>query len=281
MGPWLPFFRQHSTSDVDRREPYLYDDYLQNRFRKAIQLRYLHLPYWYTLFYEHYRTGEPVIKPLIFNYPDDENLLDNDVQWLAGDNILPSPVILEWSDQHSFYLPGGSDQYWYDVENTLLYRGTGWFSRNVDYDDNVYFYRGGSIVPRRDTIRSSSEYTHDDPINLYVFLDSNNEASGTLYYDDRISLKYQSKEYNYVRYTYSGNQIYADKIDQDANYDGQVTIGNIIVYRPPSNLKTVTMQTRERGEKELNFTYNDAGKMYVTIENLNIDMREPFTVKLL
>lgn len=279
-GIWLPFFRQHSSINTKRREPYLYNEEIQERFRYAIELRYKHLPYWYTLFYEHYRTGEPVVKPLIFNYEDDDNLLDNDKQWLVGDDIIVSPVLNENAGGITFYLPGGQSQIWYDVENTLLYRGIGYFTREVDISSNNYFYRGGSIVPRRDTIRSSSVYTLDDPINLYVFLDGNSEAEGTLYVDDATSFKYQNKEYLYVRYTFADNAITASKIDEDSNYEGTVTIGSIVIYRPPSGMKSAKIQNTESKEvKEAKVVYTNEGKI-LQIDEVNIDARAPFIVKL-
>lgn len=279
VGIWLPFFRQHSSIDTTRREPYLYSEEVQARFRYAIELRYKHLPYWYTLFYEHYRTGEPVIKPLLFNYEDDQNLLDNDKQWLVGDNIIVSPVLDEGAGGVSFYLPGGENQFWYDVENTLLYRGVGYFSREADISSNNYFYRGGSIIPRRDTIKSSSEYTHDDPITLYVFADGNNEAVGTLYVDDATSFKYQQKEYLYVGFNYTENSVKYYRIDEDANYDGDVIIGSVVIYRPPSGIKAAEIRGRARGVKEVEVAYEDDGKI-LKVESLNLNLKEPFVVQL-
>lgn len=279
-GIWLPFFRQHSSINTKRREPYLYSEEIQERFRYAIELRYKHLPYWYTLFYEHYRTGEPVIKPVIFNFEEDDNLLDNDSEWLVGDNILVSPVVTEGAGGITFYLPGGQDQIWYDVENTLLYRGVGYFTREVNISSNNYFYRGGSIVPRRDTVRSSSVYTLDDPITLYVFLDANSEANGTLYVDDATSFKYQNKEYLYVRYTFADNVISSSKIDEDANYDGTVTIGSIVIYRPPSGIKTAKVRSFLKEIKDVSVIYGEEGK-FLKIDGLNVDARQPFKIQLL
>lgn len=276
-GIWLPFFRQHSSINTKRREPYLYNEEIQQRFRYAIELRYKHLPYWYTLFYEHYRTGEPVIKPLVYNYEDDDSLLDNDKQWLVGDDIIVSPVLDEGVGEIIFYLPGGENQFWYDVENTLLYRGIGYYNKDVDISSNNYFYRGGSIVPRRDTIRPSTVDTHNDPITLYVFLDANSRAEGTLYVDDGTSFKYQNKEYLYARYTFADNSISSEKIDEDANYDGTVTIGSIVIYRPPSGIKMATIRGQS---KEVGVSYQEHDRI-LKIEDLNLDASKPFVVQLL
>lgn len=281
-GVWLPFFRQHSNSDVNRREPYLWDSWIQDNLRYAMYLRYKHLPYWYTLFYEHERTGEPVIKPIVYNYPTDENIFENDYEWLIGDNILARPVTEDNVGSVDVYFPGGNSELWYDVENTLMYRGNGFQSISVDISSNVYFYKGGSIVPRRDTERSASIYTHEDDITLYAFLDLNNQATGTLYIDDNTSFDYRNnKEYYYARFTLNDNSLSTEQIDSDNSFDGPVNLGNVVVYRPPSAAaayKGATLTTKTRGNVDFEITYGPDGK-YFKVENLKVDLREPFTLK--
>lgn len=279
-GVWLPFFRQHSNSDVNRREPYLYEDWIQQPLRYAMYLRYKHLPYWYTLFYEHERTGEPVIKPVVYNYPTDENVFENDFEWLVGDNILARPVTEDNVGSVDVYFPGGNSELWYDVENTLMYRGNGLQNINVEMSSNVYFYRGGSIVPRRDTERSASVFTHEDDITLYAFLDLNGRATGTLYVDDNTSFNYRkNKEYYYARFTVDGNSLSTEQIDNDNSFNGPVNLGNVVIYRPPSAavFKGATLTTRTRGDVDFEIAYGPEGK-YFKVENLNVDLKEPFTL---
>lgn len=277
---WLPFFRQHSSSNTNRREPYLYNDDVQTVIRTAIQLRYFHLPYWYTVFYEHYRTGEPVIRPLIYAYPSDANVLDIDNEWLVGENILVRPAIEENAQQVSVYFPGGTNQLWYDVENTLLYRGSGFINIDVSISSNVYFYRGGSIVPRRNTARHSSVETLGDPVTVYVFLNDNGEASGTLYVDDTTTFEYRNKKYWYLEFDFSNNTLSTDIIDPDAAYDETVNFGNTIVYRPPSGIKGAQIFESARLVKTLAVSYGPEEK-YLNIDNINVPLNKPFSIKLI
>lgn len=87
-GAWLPFYRAHSNKDTNRREPYLFNDEVQGRIREAIQTRYQHIPQWYTLFYEHVRTGAPVIRPLYYQYPEDTQVYKIDDQLLVGKDLV-------------------------------------------------------------------------------------------------------------------------------------------------------------------------------------------------
>lgn len=83
-GVWLPFYRAHSNIETARREPYLFGAEVQNRIRAALRQRYSHLPVFYTLFFEHYTTGAPVIRPLFYHYPTETAAFDIDDQLLVG-----------------------------------------------------------------------------------------------------------------------------------------------------------------------------------------------------
>lgn len=78
---WLPFFRSHSSSTTKQREPYVFSNEVQEVIRSAIELRYKHIPYFYTLFYEHFVTGDPIIRPLFYQYP---GIHGYDTQMLVG-----------------------------------------------------------------------------------------------------------------------------------------------------------------------------------------------------
>lgn len=238
---WTSFFRQHSDSDTPRREPYLYPQSVQENIRKAIGIRYAHLPYWYTTFYEHYRTGEPVIKPLTFNYANDTDIFDIDDEWLVGSSILVSPIVKENATNRTVYLPGGLNELWYNTEFSLLYYG-GNYTINVDIGTNLYFYRGGAVVARRDTFRQSTTESLNDAYTLYLFLNSSNAATGTLYVDDGISFDYQNKHYTYREYQYVDGALSFRNIDSGTSYNGTIIIGSIVIYRPPSVFKSASLE---------------------------------------
>ena len=62
LGSFYPFMRAHAHLDTRRREPWLYEADKMAAIRQAVRLRYQLLPLWYTLFYEAYRMGLPVIR---------------------------------------------------------------------------------------------------------------------------------------------------------------------------------------------------------------------------
>jgi hypothetical protein len=52
--------------------------------RNAIRMRYTFLPYWYTVFYNTYKDGGPVMQPLWAEYPEDKLTYKMDDQYLIG-----------------------------------------------------------------------------------------------------------------------------------------------------------------------------------------------------
>lgn len=122
---WLPFLRAHAHIDTRRREPYLFNEDVRTRIRNALKLRYALLPLWYTLFWEHEISGDPVIRPLFYQYPNDVNVVDIDDEVLVGNSILARPVTESGATSINIYFPGGVNELWYDIEDYKLYKGTG------------------------------------------------------------------------------------------------------------------------------------------------------------
>lgn len=133
-GVWLPFYRAHANMGTDRREPYLYSEEAQTRIRAALRQRYAHIPLWYTLFYEHYVYGVPVVRPLFYQYPEDPAVVDIDNQLLVGDRILVRNIAQPGVSSVNLYLPGGPSEIWYDIETPRLFYGVGNISLDVTLD---------------------------------------------------------------------------------------------------------------------------------------------------
>lgn len=120
--------------DTRRREPYLFSEDVRTRIKTALKLRYAHLPLWYTTFYEHERTGEPVIRPLFYEYPEDTNTYDIDDQLLVGNSVLAKPISEAGATTANVYFPGGSNELWYDIEDFRVFKGNGEVNLPVTLD---------------------------------------------------------------------------------------------------------------------------------------------------
>jgi alpha-D-xyloside xylohydrolase len=70
-------------------------------------------PYLHVQAKEASRTGIPVMRPLLLEFPNDERCWDVDDQFLFGPDLLVAPVLEQHASERSVYLPAGTD--WTDV----------------------------------------------------------------------------------------------------------------------------------------------------------------------
>ncbi|XP_056632881.1 neutral alpha-glucosidase AB [Diorhabda sublineata] len=275
---WLPFYRAHAHIDTRRREPFLYSDDVKNRIRNALRLRYAHLPLWYTVFWQHETTGEPVIRPLFYHYPEDENVLDIDDELLVGDSVLAKAITEAGVSNVNVYLPGGDSELWYDIEDYKLYRGTGNHNIPVSLDKNLAFYRGGRIISRKDRPRRSSKVIHNDPYTLYVASDSNGKAGGYLYVDDKESYGYKKNEYLYVYFSFDGKVLSGVSVDK-SDYPTTEWIEKVVILGPPEGIRGARLESGSLGVAELDVSYSKDERALV-VRKPGVSVRERFTITL-
>ena len=72
--------------------PWLYDDTTVARFRDNVLLHYALFPYLYGLAQRAARTGEPIARPMAFDYPADEQAWTADQHMMVGPDLLAVPV---------------------------------------------------------------------------------------------------------------------------------------------------------------------------------------------
>merc|ERR1712032_234935 len=189
-----PFLRNHAHLETPRREPYMFDTPTMARMKASLQLRYKMLPIWYNLFHEYATTGAPVVRPLFWNFPNDEKTHDNvaavENQIMLGDVLLVHGITKPLSEQSNakVYLPKGSG--WYSLY-TGQYFAPGEISEALNIDSIPAYYRAGVIVPLKSRVRRSSTCMHYDPFTLNVYVDpATGQARGHLYIDDYKTLNY-------------------------------------------------------------------------------------------
>jgi alpha 1,3-glucosidase len=194
-GAFSPFFRAHAHIDTRRREPWLFSESTRLHIREAIRRRYSLLPYWYTLFAEHARTGMPVLRPMWMEFPTDKFTFDDDRHMMVGGALLVRPVTEPDVPRVSVYLPGEGVvgdcfftcqrsicvfQYWYEWDTQRGRPGPGAVQVDTPMDKIPVYQRGGTIVPTRERVRRSSALMALDPYTLRVALSGgdNRHANG-------------------------------------------------------------------------------------------------------
>ncbi|KAI1725884.1 glycosyl hydrolases family 31 domain-containing protein [Ditylenchus destructor] len=262
-GAFHPFYREHAHIDEKRREPWLYSEEAKNAIRAAIRKRYSFLPYWYTTFYEHSKTGSLVMQPAWAQFPDDESTYDEEREFMVGPAILVRPVMEPDVKSVSLYLPGKQSQAWYEWDTNRMYVSPGAVYVDTPLEKIPVFQRGGTIVPIRERPRRSSKLMRDDPITLYVAAELNHErANGSIYLDDGESFNYaKNGEYLYWGFTYKkvNDQLYtitSKNLDPKGIYDPDVYVERIIIRGVRYYPRNIHLYYDDYNPQDLEFTHD-------------------------
>ena len=116
FGIFQPFCRNHSCKGTVPQEPWAFGEPYESVCRDMLTLRMRLLPYLYTAFEEAARTGAPILRPLLFDFPDDPVTYTTDDQFLFGDALLVAPITRPGVEHRHVYLPAGTWVQWWTGE---------------------------------------------------------------------------------------------------------------------------------------------------------------------
>ncbi len=182
LGLFSSHSRCHGTGNLSEkvcREPWAFGREAEEIFRQYDILRYRLIPYIYSQAIVSSKTGKPMARALILEYPDDRNLWYIDDQYMFGDSILIAPVLkpLKESNIRSLYLPKGI---WIDYWTKDVIESSGmWVDRKVDLKTMPMYVKAGSIIPY-----GEERYSTNDEIGKIDLIEVYDGADGVLNYDD-------------------------------------------------------------------------------------------------
>ncbi|PWA00097.1 hypothetical protein BB558_001309 [Smittium angustum] len=231
VGAFYPFSRVHNAKGQISQELYRWDSVAESA-RRALNVRYSLLPYYYTKHHIASTIGTPVARPLVFEFSNDANTFAIDAQFMIGEGILISPVVSENATTVDAYIPKGI---WYDWYNYSPVVGMG---QNVTLDApinhvNVHI-RGGSIIPTQ-TPGKTVEDSRKNNFTLIVASDENGNAQGELYLDDGIT--YDSPS-SMIKFTFDGKTLVSSG---SYGYNQNTCIEKVVILYGTDNCKQTTL----------------------------------------
>ncbi|MBR5688770.1 MAG: DUF5110 domain-containing protein [Prevotella sp.] len=186
---YLPLMRVHGY--MSNTEPWNYGDEAQAVIAECLKERYRLLPYIYScaaaVSYEDYT----LMRPLVFDFADDEQALQQKQTYMFGPSLLVSPVTESQVTVWRTYLPickGG----WYDRRLGQHFDGGQTVTTKVDKGHIPVFVKAGSILPLG--VECESTATSDDS-TLDICIYPGADADFTLYSDDGVSNDYEQGQY--------------------------------------------------------------------------------------
>jgi len=109
--------------------------------KKYLAIRERMLPYVKTLMEEAHEKGTPVIRPLFYEYPEDEQCWEVEDEYLFGSDILVAPILYADARERYVYLPANEN--WQNAWNGEVHAGGCTILVNAPIDEIPLFIRCG------------------------------------------------------------------------------------------------------------------------------------------
>ncbi|MFV9568732.1 glycoside hydrolase family 31 protein [Thermoanaerobacter mathranii] len=200
---FTPFLRVHSAIGTKDQEPWSFGKKAEDISRKYIKMRYELLPYLYDLFYIASQKGYPIMRPLVFEYQDDENTHKIYDEFLLGDNLLVAPIYLPSKEKREVYLPKGI---WYDYWTGKEFKGESYYLVDAPIDIVPLFVKKGGILLKQ----QPQSFVGEKEIKEIIIEIYKGEEGHYLHYeDDGKSFDYTEGIYNLfeIGFKYQGGKI--------------------------------------------------------------------------
>jgi alpha-glucosidase len=224
----MPRLELNSHQDQVVADPWTHGEAWEKGNLAFMNMRYRMIPAIYTAWWQHTRTGAPVVRPLIWNWPNLTDVVQIEDQFMLGDHVMVAPVLKAGTNERSVYLPEGL---WYKYHSREKINGG---QRVVESAPSVgslpasgddlmrlrampMYARAGAIVAEREAM----EFIGQKPVKelqLQVFAGGN--LTSYLYEDDGESFAYERGRYRaltFVTEAYRGG--FRIKATTEGQYD--------------------------------------------------------------
>jgi alpha-glucosidase len=194
-GAFFPVMRAHSSNRVQPRFPWLYGADAEAAIRKALDLRYRLIPFYYSLAHAAHDTGVPPMRPLLMEFPGDTNVANLSSQWLIGRGLMAAPVLAAGTNR-AVYLP---DDTWYAFDTGTKFAGNRSLSVNAALDETPVYVRAGTILPLAPVLLHTAQLP-GGPLELQVY--PGKDATFTLVEDDGLTTAYLKGQVRRTTFTW-------------------------------------------------------------------------------
>lgn len=159
-GTFCPVFRLHGDREPHSEplgtsggglcgsgaanEVWSYGEEAYEVFKKYMFIRESLKPYITKIMEEAHVKGTPIIRPLFYDFPDDNSSWEITDQYMFGPDILVAPILFEAMRSRKVYLPEGAE--WRDANSEKVYNGGQWVDCDAPLDTIPLFIKNNITV---------------------------------------------------------------------------------------------------------------------------------------
>jgi alpha 1,3-glucosidase len=274
VGAWLyPFFRCHCHLESASREIYVMTGDFRNVARGAVVDRYRLLPYWYTLGRIANLTGEPIVRPVWWEFPKDA-WADVDDRAMVGPSLFVVPFLGETGSVRIVF-PAGVRWYNYSSLKEITVE-------NVSVPENggrtPVFVRGGAIIPTKLKLRRAATLMFWDPFSLTVAVDDRDRAEGELYIDDGESFDFARGGFVHRKFLFGDGVLKSVTATENVPSQFAKNYSVIIEQITVTGLKRPPEKVVDDEGRSVLFAIN-AG--VVTLQRLTLPVKDDFAISFI
>ncbi|MEM9985316.1 MAG: TIM-barrel domain-containing protein, partial [Bacteroidota bacterium] len=241
LGVFHPLFRNHTSQDHSVQEPWVFDEVYTDAIRKAIELRYQLLPYFYTVFWRHVEYGTPMVLPLVFMDQRDSQTYNRMDEFGFGSNLLVCPIMGQGEEGRRMYLPEGN---WYNYWTGERHGGRSEFWVAAPLDQFPLFVRAGSTIPHYPVMNYVGE-KEIEALDLHVYFEKGLNSS-QLYEDAGDYYEYEQGNYMLRTFSLEGDATESRIIQRNkGRYNSEYPEFRFILKGWPSEIQSIQVDGKK------------------------------------
>jgi len=241
LGTFCPLFRSHGQFPYREMFNIAPDDHPAYQTMLAYdKLRYRLMPYIYSLTGMVTHNDYTIMRALVMDFNNDENVLNIGDQFMFGPSLLVNPVTEYKARSRKVYLPSGTN--WYEFKTGKFYEGGKTINADAPYEEIPLFVKGGSIIPCGPEIQYTDEKPAD-PIRLLIY--AGKDAYFELYEDENINYNYEKGKFSVIPFSYSEKENILTIGERQGEFDGMLMERTFeIIWINKNNIRGIDFESK-------------------------------------
>ncbi|HWD39374.1 MAG TPA: alpha-xylosidase [Fimbriimonas sp.] len=154
--------RLHGSSSY--RVPWLYDDEAVETVRFFTKLKCRLMPYLFQAAVEAHKTGIPVMRPMMLEFPSDPACATLDQQYMLGERLMVAPVF-SYDNRVQYYVPEGR---WTNFITGNEVVGPRWVDEEHGFLSAALLVRPNSVIPVG-AVDTRPDYDYAEGLTFQLF----------------------------------------------------------------------------------------------------------------
>jgi alpha-D-xyloside xylohydrolase len=150
--------------NVEYRVPWNFGEEAAKVSQAFSKLKNRLMPYIYRQAAATAKTGIPLMRPLMLEFPEDPTVYAIDKQYMLGDRLLAAPIFNE-QGKVPFYLPAGT---WTNYLDNKRYEGQKWWEESYDYFHLPLMVRPNSLIIEG-SVEQTAAYDYTENLTIHAF----------------------------------------------------------------------------------------------------------------